>query len=161
VSGLRTHLTYEVDNPGTNYRIGHKTIGIWLSHYLIWTALKLASGDHFLILESDAKFPENWRERTEQAMRDVPPDFDMFYIGSCCASSTKRTLVAGEVWDARYPLCTHAIMVAKKALETILRTQDKVYAPIDISLAFHSHPHLKVYTVLPRIVEQFDTVIPP
>ena len=41
----------------------------------------------------------------------------------------------------------------------VLETQRKVYAPLDISLALHtfSQEKLKVLTLLPRCVDQFDT----
>ena len=159
--GLSNVFTYEVDNPGSGYNIGFKPTGIWLSHYMLWGALNLLQDDHYLILEVDAEFPENWRGRVEKAIADAPNDFDMLYIGSCCCGGQKQTHIAGEVFDVRYPQCLHAYVVAKKALPVLLETQRKVYAPIDISLTFHSHPLLKVFTVLPRIVNQFATIIPP
>jgi hypothetical protein len=159
--GLSTQHTYDVDNPGTNFRIGYKPTGIWLAHYALWAALNLLWDEHFLVLETDAQFHSDWHSRMTQALQDVPRDFDALYVGSCCASGKKAVRVKGEVYDSKYPFCTHAIIWAKKALPTLLNTQRKVYAPIDLSLCFHSLPLLKCYTVLPRIVEQFDTVIQP
>jgi GR25 family glycosyltransferase involved in LPS biosynthesis len=159
--GLKTIFPYEVDHPGSGFNIGFKPVGIWLSHFMLWSALSLQSESHFLVLEIDAKFPSDWRGRVEKALQDTPPDFDMLYIGSCCCEGRPQRRVKNDVWDVRYPLCTHAYIVAKKALYTILMTQRKCYAPIDIGLAFHTLPQLKVMTVLPRIIEQFDTIIPP
>lgn len=161
--GLNTVHNYEVDNPGTNFKIGFKPTGIWLSHWVLWAALdmKQALDDAYMILEIDAKFPENWAERLKKALADTPPDWDMLYIGSCCCSGRPTKHIAGEVYEVKYPLCTHAYCVAPKALPVLLATQRKVYAPIDISMTFHSHPQMKVYTVLPRIVDQFDTEITP
>jgi hypothetical protein len=50
--------------------------------------------------------------------------------------------------------------IARRAMPTLLATQRKFYAPADISLAFHSFPLLKVYTVLPRVADQFDNNLP-
>lgn len=161
VAGLRTLFPYEVDAPGSGFNIGPKPTGIWLSHYMVWSALTLLSERHTMILEVDAKFEANWRERLEQALKDVPPDFDMLYVGSCCCAKAPKTHIHGEVFEVKYPQCLQAYIVARKALPILLSTQRKLYAPIDISLNFHSHPHLKVYTVLPRIAEQFDTEISP
>ena len=58
-------------------------------------------------------------------------------------------------------MCGHMLLISKKAVPTILNQQLKVYAPMDISLALHVLPLLKVYTVLPRLADQFDTVIDP
>jgi len=159
--GLKTVFPYELDNPGSNYNMGFGRVGCWLSHYTLWAALNLMWDDIFLVVEDDAKFPPDWHPRTMNALRDAPADFDMLFIGSCCCEGKPKTSVTGEVFAVEWPLCTHAYIVARKALPVILATQRKCYAPIDISLALHTMPKLKVYTVLPRIVEQFDTIIPP
>jgi hypothetical protein len=159
-SGLRTTFPYERDAPGSGWNIGVKPVATWLSFYMLWAALNLQPDSHFLTLEWDALFAPNWRERTEAALACVPPDFDLLYLGSCCAEDQPKTHIKGEVFEVRYPLCGHATIVAKKALPIMLSTQRKVYAPIDISLLLHTLPMLKVYTVLPRIVEQLNTQIP-
>lgn len=164
--GLNTVHTYDVDNPGTNFRIGFKPTGIWLSHYMLWAALKMRYEadrycDTFMVLEIDAKFPADWVARLKTALDVLPSDWDMLYIGSCCCKGQPTIPIRDPVYEVHWPVCTHAYMVRGKALATMLRTQRKVYAPIDISLTFHSHPELRVYTVLPRIVDQFDTEITP
>ncbi len=158
--GLRTVFPYDVDNPGGNYFIRFKSIGNILSHYMLWGALNLLHDDMYMILEDDAQFPEDWHARVVAALRDVPPDFDMLYIGSCCCSGKPQTHTKGDVISVS-PLCTHAYIVAKKALPVLLKTQRKVYAPVDIAISLHAHPYLKVFAVLPRIVDQFDTVLAP
>lgn len=159
-SGLRTTFPYEVDAPGSGWNIGVKPVATWLSFYMLWSAMNLLPEKHFWQLEWDCHFPDNWRSRTEQALKDVPPDFDMLFIGSCCTGMPNNVHIRGDVWDVRYPQCGHSIIIAKKALPVLLSTQRKVYAPLDISVKFHSCPLLKVYTVLPRICDQFDTIIP-
>lgn len=160
-SGLRTIFPYERDAPGSNWNIGAKPVATWLSFYMLWSALNLLPEEHFLTLEWDCKLPVDWLLRTERALRDVPKDFDLLYLGSCCTGDKpkKRLDGAGNVYQVD-PLCGHATIVAKKALPVMLRTQRKVYAPIDISLLLHTLPLLKTYAVLPRIADQFDTEIP-
>lgn len=160
-AGLATIHPYEVDHPGSGFKMGFGPTGCMLGHYMLWGALNLLWDEHFLILEDDAKFPEDWHTRFTQAMNDTPPDFDMLYVGSCCCAGRPQTQIKGEVWEVKYPLCTHAYIVAKKALPILLKAHRKFWAPIDIAMTMESHPQMKVYTVLPRIVEQFDTVIPP
>ncbi len=163
VSGLVTEHTYEVDNPGTNYRIGLKPTATWVSFYMLWSALNLLDYEYFFTLEWDSKLHADWRPRAERALRDVPKDFDMLFLGSCNTQSDgcKKTHkhVAGEVYSLQWPMCGHGTIIAKKALPVILETQRKIYAPLDISLAFHTFPKLKVYTVLPRLIDQFDTFL--
>lgn len=159
--GLSTKWTYEVDNPGTGFSIGPIPTGIWCSHYALWQGLNLLPDEHFMVFEDDVKLPENWMPKVSQAISDSPKDFDALYIGSCCAGNRPMTHIKGDVYEVKYPLCTHAIIWAKKALPVLVETQRKIYAPIDISLTFHPFKQLKVYTVLPRICDQFNTELPP
>lgn len=164
--GVHTVNPYLVDGPPAPgeapFNIGPKVVGCWLSHRALWAALLLLPDEHFFVLEDDAIFPEGWRTRFERSLADAPTDFDVLYFGSCCAKDKNKTLIRGDVWDVRYPFCTHGYVVAKKALPILIETQDAAgcYAPIDVSMVFHSFPKLKVYTVLPRLLGQHMTGIP-
>jgi len=160
-AGLQTEHVYEVDHPGSKFRMGYKPTGIWLSHYMLWNALSLLHDDYFCVFETDVKLPEDCHTRVINALNDCPQDFDVLYIGSCCCQGRPQSHVKGEVFEVRYPLCTHAIIWARKALPTLIQTLRRCWAPIDIQLAFEVLPHLKAYAVLPRIIEQHDTIIPP
>jgi hypothetical protein len=158
--GLAATKPYQVDNPGTDYKISKRVLGCWLSHRALWAALQLLNDEHFLVLEDDARFPEGWRARFDRALADAG-DFDVLYVGSCCCGGKPRTRVAGEVYELRWPMCTHAYVVRRHALAKLIETTDEVgaYAPIDLSLMFHSLPKLRTLTVLPRIVDQHDKVL--
>jgi GR25 family glycosyltransferase involved in LPS biosynthesis len=161
--GIETTLPYEVDGgPGCGYKTAQTGIGCWLSHRALWAALLLLPDQLFFVVEDDAKFPENWQERVDRAVADAG-HFDMLFVGSCCTQGKPKTHISGEVYEVKWPMCTHGYIVRRTALETLIATQDEArcYAPIDIALSFHSfHRMSRVYTVLPRILEQFDTFIP-
>lgn len=160
--GLRTDLTYEVDHPGSGYKIGPRTIGCALSHRSLWSALMLLSDDAVHVIEDDAVFPENWQARMNDALLAAPSDWDVIYTGSCCAGGKEQRRIGGDLFEVKYPLCTHGYIVRKKALPVLIKEYDKhgCYAPVDIHMAFHAFPLLRVFTVLPRILEQRDTDIP-
>lgn len=159
ISGLKTEHCYDLDNPGSNWNIGAKPVATWMSFYMLWSAMLYMPESHFLTLEWDAKFHPDWKARTIRALDDVPKDFDLLLLGSCCTKNPRKQHVNGEVWQVQWPMCGHATVVAKKAIPVLLETQRKVYAPLDISLALHTFPKLKVYTVLPRVADQFDTFL--
>jgi hypothetical protein len=161
LSGLVTLHTYEVDAPGSGYRIGPKGVALNVSFQCFWTAAMFMPESHFLFIEWDALFQPDWRKRTEQALSDVPPDFDFLFLGSCCTEGKPKTHIKGEVYQMKSVMCNHAQIIARKAMPTLLRTQRRIYAPADISLAVCAFPHLKVYTLLPRCCDQSGTVIPP
>jgi len=158
--GLKTVFPYEVDAPGSGFNIGHHCVGIWMSHWVIWQMVAHGSASHALIMEDDAMFSAESIQAINQALDDVPQDFDWLFLGSCCTERAGNRHIKGRVWDVRYPMCFQAYVISKAGAHKLLRTQRKVYAPIDISTTFHSFPSMSVYTVLPSVVQQFNTVIP-
>jgi GR25 family glycosyltransferase involved in LPS biosynthesis len=161
--GVETKLCYELDHPGSGYKMGPMPTGCWLSHRALWAALAMTHDECTLVLEEDASLPEDWAMKLDQATRDLPEDWDMLYVGSCNTKDKPTRHWKGSVYEVKYPQCTHAILVRHRCLSKLIASQDsaRCYAPIDISLALHSLPLLRVYTMLPRLVDQFDTVIPP
>ncbi len=155
---LSTEHKYERDHPGSGYKISGTVIGCTMSHWTLWKALDyLGQEDWYHVMEADIKFRDGWRARFDKAMEDVPSDWDMIYTGSCCADQTNN--VQGEVYKGS-ALCTHWYMVRHKALATLIETNQKAEAPIDIQICLESHPKLNVYTILPRLADQHNTVIP-
>lgn len=162
--GIDTTLPYQFDSgPESDFRIPPKAVGCWLSHRALWGALQLCDQELTLVVEDDVSFPTDWQARTEKAVRDAG-DFNFLYLGTCCAEDKPRCHIAGDVYDVRWPFCTHAYVVRKSALRVLIEELDKArcYGPIDICLGLHAFPVLeKVYTVLPRIMDQRGIVIPP
>lgn len=156
-AGLKTTLTYEVDDPGSGFNMGPKPVGIWLAHWNLWNMCQFMADRHFMILETDAMFPDRFWETTMEILRDVPADYDMLYIGNCCAKGKPNKHIKGRVFQVEGVMCLHCYILAKKAIPLLISTLRKVWAPIDIDLVFNAHPKLKVYTVLPSLVGQFDT----
>jgi len=160
--GLLTHRVYAPGGVGSGVIMRPSRVGCWLAHRALWGALLLdTTTSEWLVLEEDACFPGDWRERFDQAHADAA-DFDILYVGSCCTADKSGTLVRGKVWDVRYPMATHGYVVRRSALPVLIETQDAAtcHAPIDISMILYSLPHLKAYTVIPRIIDQTDTELP-
>lgn len=159
VSGLVTRHPYEVDRKGSGFNMGSKPVGIWLAHFITWQVCNFLDDDKFLIMEDDVKFLPGAMPRIAKALADVPADFDVLFLGSCDAANKPRRKIAGDVYEIKYPQCLHCYVVRKKAIGFMLATQRKVYGPMDCTLIFHTWPSLLVYTVFPRIAEQFNTEI--
>lgn len=136
-------------------------VGLTLSHYMVWNICLHVPGDSFLILEDDAKFEYEWKTRFDQTLIDLPEDWDICLIGSSHTTDKPRRHITGEVYEVTYPFCTHAYMVKKKALPVLLETCRKANQHIDTLMILCAYPHLRVFTVLPRIVDQRGTFLPP
>lgn len=163
--GIMTSRVYTLDGPGGD-PMNPKTVGTWLSHRALWAACLLTQGDdEFFLLEDDAVFPEDWTAKFDAARWDLPSDWDFVNFGACCAEDKEKEHIAGPIYKVDGgPMCLHAYLVKRRALMTLIETQDEVgcYAPIDISVLVHTLPKLAAYTVLPRVAEQldFDELLP-
>ena len=161
IAGLATWHPYEVDHPGSGFRMGAKPTGCWLSHYMLWNCLTRMPDDEYLVLEDDAQLDVGFMDSFAKAMRDVPSDYQFLHLGHCCMQGQPQRHVAGEVYESKAQLCTHAYVIRRTVTPFLLKTLRKCWAPIDIQLQIECFPHLKTYAVVPRIVAQFDTMIPP
>jgi len=152
--GLTTTHTYEVDYPGAGIVIPRKHVGLHLSNWIVWQ-LSLQSGDDVTsIMEDDVLLASDWQPRLASALAAAPSDWDMLMLGHCNAMNKPATHVSGQLFDVRYPQCTHWYLVRRKALPILLETQEKVWAPIDLSMIFNSYPKLNVLTAIPRLATQ-------
>lgn len=151
--------TFDLDRQGE--RIGAKHVAATLSHYLIWKVMSYQEDDSFWVLEYDVEFPPDWQTRYDEAMSVMPEDWDVIFLGSCCTQGRETRHISGEVYEVKYPLCGHAMAFRKKALPVLLEEQQRISAPLDIALMFQSLPKLRVYTVLPAIIGQRGTPLPP
>jgi len=161
--GLATILPYSEDYPGNGFKIGSKTIGISLSHYLLWKMFYSLPdwGDVLWVNEDDVRFCHDWRSRLTACMSSLPVDWDVLYVGSCCCSDKEQERVNGELFVVKYPTCVHSYMVRRKAIETYLDTQQLAWSGIDTQILLRTLPLLKTFTILPRLVDQHNTFIHP
>lgn len=159
ITKLNPGDTFDVDRVGD--RIGSKHIAACLSHYLLWGVMAYQPEDRFWVFEYDVRFADGWEAQYEEAMSVLPDDWDVVFLGSCCCEGRETFHVAKNLYDIRYPLCGHAIMYRKKCLETLMDVHQKIWAPLDISLFFGAWRKLRVYTIIPPIVVQHETPLPP
>lgn len=147
--------TFDQDRVGE--RIAPKHICAQFSHYMLWKVMSYLPEETFWALEYDVQLAEGWREQYDKAMKAMPTDWDVIFLGSCCCEGRETKAIGENVFEVKYPLCGHGLMYHKKALPVLLETQQKFYAPLDISLFDRSFPKLRVYTILPAIANQRET----
>ncbi len=152
--GILAWRPYRRDRPKAGYLIDISQVGLCLSHYMTWQTCFYAWDDTYLILESDAVFPEDWRDRLTKAMADLPEDYDILLVGCSNASDKPQEHIKGEIYEVKYPFCTHCYLVREKALPVLLESCRDAAQKIDIALIEKSYPLLKVYSILPSLVGQ-------
>jgi len=164
VCRLNSKDTFDFDRAGE--RLETKHVAATLTHYLLWKTMSYQPDDSFVALEFDVRFVNGWKDQFDMAMKVLPDDWDLVYLGSCCCKGRETFPVPHvfptvNLYEVKYPLCGHAIMYRKKSLETLLDVHQKINMPLDIAMYHMSLPKLKVYTILPRIVDQHATFLPP
>ncbi len=151
------------------FYLGDGKTGGYISHYILYNVMKVLPDSHFLVLEDDARFLDGWRNHLEQALIDVPADFDFLFVGSACAMDKEPVHVRGDVYHFPYrpdkpdffPQTGFAYIVAKKCIQTLIDTQRDCGDPVDVSLIYKAFPHLNVYAILPRLADQGEKTILP
>lgn len=151
--------TFDLDRVGE--KIGSKHIAATLSHMAIWYVMMYQPDDHFIVFEYDVRVAPNFEEQYEEVMRNLPEDWQVCFLGSCCCAGRKQERVADKIYKVDMPLCGHALMYRKSALWPLIHAHQEIYQPLDIAMVKQSLPNLKSYVVLPRIVEQHGTPLPP
>jgi len=160
VSGIVTTHTYELDNPGSGYIIGRNSMNTCIGHAGMWRAAMLLSGDAFLFMEDDVRFAPDWRSIMEASDVNLPEDWDLAFLGSCCTHGRPKTHLSGRLFKIDFAMCLHAYVIRKKALSRMIEWCERVDSPIDVSVAVQCVPKLVTVAYLPRIADQPETQMP-
>jgi len=158
IAGLSCTNSHKLPD-GNFYTPTPKQVSLCINHWMLWSRILSESFDpseNSLILEDDVRFVDGWEAKWEQAMEDVPDDWDMLYLGSCFARLHGATQVKGLIWRAEVPNCTHAYLVRHKALPRLVEACERVYTNIDWAIAEQVGKELNVFAVLPRIAHQHN-----
>lgn len=150
--------TFDVNRVGE--RLGPKQVVASLSHYMLWKTMSYLPEDSFLALEYDCQFVDDWQSKYDEAMSVLPDDWDVLFVGNCCCKGRPTKHIGKNLYEVLHPLCGHAMAYRKKALPVLLEEQQKIHAPLDISLMMRALPKLRVYTILPRVITQRHTPLP-
>lgn len=156
-------ISTEYYNSVEKTRMQVKSIVAGLSHFSIWSAIKWAveagaypKDQPFLIVEDDCKFvSEDWKEQLTKELEHVPEDWQVIYVGSCCAAPYEENKhIGGNVYRLTRGMCTHCYYVNYDGACMLLKTNQKVWCPIDIQMLVDSIPRMKFYGILPRLAYQ-------
>lgn len=168
--GIQGRHIYLLDqNYSEQFYIGDAKVGSFLSQYVIYSCMNVMPDSHFIFLETDCRFELGWKEKLEQALKDIPSDFDFLFCGHCCTEDKLPIHVKGDLYHFPYrgeamwqyfPQGAHFMIIAKKCVQHLINTQRDVATPADISLIRHSFKDLNVYAIIPRIANQGNTVLP-
>ena len=146
-------------------------IGCALSHMNLWRLVVERGYERVLVIEDDARLVPGFKQGLLQALRDVPPDFDVLLLGCflLCNKDRKyaplnravRPLLKlrqddrtwGSVYVPEKFAGTHCYVVSRAGAAKLLRLLPRVQGHIDMSM---DHPDVRLYAVSPDLAYQRD-----
>jgi GR25 family glycosyltransferase involved in LPS biosynthesis len=155
--GLKTTIPNYSTIPGREYFIPQGAVGCILSHLMLWNILIRQPEEEFLILEDDAILEDGFAEKFDKFTNELPPDWQMVFLGWQPAGHEFTKMPSTHVTDnivITTPVCTHAYMVKKSALNTLIETNQLAWDALDHQILRRSLPKIKHYAFSPPIVKQ-------
>lgn len=155
--GLKTTIPNYDIIPGREYFITQGAVGCILSHLTLWNILLHQPEDEFFIVEDDAQLCDDFFEKFAKFKLELPDDWEMAYVGYLLSSGEKIESIATNVSDNVVivePICTHAYLVKKSAIKTLIETNQIAWTPLDIQICKRSLSKLTHYASKTSLVGQ-------
>ena len=155
--------------------VSNGAYGLWSTHIkLIEEAIK-NKYENILIFEDDVAFIDDFPERFNAKVSELPMDWDLFYLGgNTNFDKAKISIISGDekhipnkenYKKLEYEICkttwiqtTHAVGINIKFYETLLNEyQNKPIKPIDVVHCHLQQNGCNTYCFLPSLVIQRPT----
>jgi GR25 family glycosyltransferase involved in LPS biosynthesis len=145
------------DNPPPEF-ITQGHVGCILSHYMLWKTLSYLPDEEFLIVEDDVVLCEGFKDKLLDYKSRLPNDWKYVFVGHCCAPEEPWRYKQDEnIYTTSHPpMCTHAYMVKKEALNVLIETNSVAWSHIDIQIQKRSLKQLKYYVFMPPLADQMS-----
>ena len=106
-------------------------ISLALKHcYIIKDAIN-KNYDTILILEDDAMLDNNFFNQYQEYIKELPENWDIFWLGGCCGLHSKNTIKNTHVYPVLSSRCTHCYVMNKNCLQKIQNTISNIDEAID------------------------------
>lgn len=124
------------------------------SHVAVW---KRYLGKKILVLEDDALFCEDFNEKFDEYMQELPKDWDIFYLGVLLPRNVGKTESVNQHWAKLiFSTGSHAYCIRPDLMYTYIKALEDYDWYIDIGLRVNSEER-KAYTTQPNLVTQFPS----
>jgi glycosyl transferase family 25 len=129
-----------------------------ISHIKCLKDAKEKNYKNFLILEDDVFFSNKFSEKISLALKELPDDWDMLYLGFCPKDiNSKFSKYSDNLFKLESDcFCTHSIAYNQKFLNILFNNFDNFIKEraYDIMLSTFFHKEFNCYAINPPIVHQ-------
>jgi len=125
------------------------------SHVAVWNRYL---NKRVLVLEDDALFCEDFNEKFDEYMQELPSDWDVFYLGALLPFRTGEVKNIGNRYWFEQIMTTgsHAYCIKPQLMYSFAQDLKDYDWYIDIGLRLKNEDH-KCYVAQPNLVTQFPS----
>jgi glycosyl transferase family 25 len=153
-------------------KVGPKSaIGCALSHFKAWRTFLQTDQPWAVVLEDDVILKRRFTKNVSDALENVPPDFDLLYLGCFNSPFFKHVFSLMNLDNSRarkldngieipkVALAAHAYVVSRKGATLLLKLLDgKLFNHLDVCLqTLASNGSINTLACTPRIAFQTST----
>ena len=126
-------------------------LGCLLSHLELIKLAKEKKLPYITILEDDALFIPNFKNIYKKAIKEVPDNFDLFYIGSIQAIQPTMKKLIGV---CNFSLTTVGYVINSTIYDKVIELLSRQSDTVDFIYARCIQPNKKSYCAYPSLLEQ-------
>lgn len=131
-------------------------VGLHLSNLLLWYLCWERQDDPILIFEDDVQVVPNFMEELQQAIQALPQDWDICFVGHCCAEGKPTTIINERVSEIHGIMCNHAMLYRRRVLPRLIEAfqHHGCNSHSDIQSSLLVHPQVRTYAFTPPLAFQ-------
>ena len=152
-----------LDGIHKNRTLRLSEISLILKHRECWKDMIINNYHSGLVLEDDILLCNDFTNRFNNQIKDIPNDFDIIWIGSCCNLHVSNITQNKYLYKNDGSRCTHAYLISNKCALKMLDFVNTNNYPADFMFnSAISELGLENYWMEPDLISQnpvFDTSI--
>lgn len=134
-------------------KIDPKIAGVQ-SHVAVW---KRYLGKKVLILEDDALFCQDFNEKFDEHIAELPKNWDIFYLGVLLPKNVGKVEPVNRYWSRLvFSTGSHAYCIKPELMYTYIKALEDYDWYIDVGLRVHSEDR-NIYVPESNLVTQFPS----
>jgi GR25 family glycosyltransferase involved in LPS biosynthesis len=108
-------------------------MGCWDSHRRLFNKIKEENIEYTLIMEDDVDLVENFQERLNDVISELPDDWDLLYLGGWNVGDIIK--YSDKLNLAKKVYTTHAFIVRQKFVDTVIKGINERQWKVDVLIS--------------------------
>ena len=155
--GSKLNLNKMIDDKilvkESNMMVG--AIGCSMSHLNLWKQCINRGDELVLVIEDDCIIPENFWEKFSNYYKQLPQNWDVFYLGASSINGRKisdNILIPNIISASTENTGTYAMLIKKSILNVLYNNVLPIRNPIDVTIKNYLFSKINVYMANPPII---------